>query len=143
MAKFIDTTIKSCSYKNANFVGVDFTALKTGLGLDFSFENCNLSFTVFTAVKFMKSAFISCNLEEADFSGASAEECSFIFSMLNRTIFHHTDLTKSDLRGAKDYYIDTRNNAIKGAQFSAPEVMNLLDPLGIKISDPPIDDTEI
>ena len=84
-----------------------------------------------------KSGFITCKLEETDFSETKLDESIFHFSDLTRAIFNHSDLRKADFRGAHNYVIDPRNNFLKEAVFSEPDVMSLLETLDIKIAEPP------
>lgn len=137
MCVLTDTNFKNCEFKNCTFVGVDFAKLRVGLAFESVFSNCNIGFAVFSSMKLMKSKFLSCNLEEVDFSEAKMDEVVFTFSDLSRAIFNHTDLRKSDFRGAHNYTIDPRSNFLKGAVFSEPEVMSLLQALNIKIAEPP------
>ena len=73
--------------------------------LDSVFENCNLS----------ESNLYSCDLKNTEFFGC--------------------DLRKSDCRKANGYNIDPTNNRIKGAKFSYPDVLTLLNGFGIVIED--------
>jgi len=142
MCKLTDTTIKSCKFLSSTLVGVDFTKTKVNLVFQVVFRNCNLGFSLFSTLKMIGSTFVACNMEEVDFAEAKLDESIFHFSDLSRAIFNHTDLRKIDFRGAHNYTIDPRNNFLKDAVFSEPAVMSLLDSLGIKIAEPPEQDTE-
>ena len=43
-----------------------------------------------------------------------------------RSRFSKTNLSGADFRGARNYYIDVRNNNVKKARFALPEAMSLL-----------------
>lgn len=141
--KLTDSSFKECRFSYSTFIGVDFTQLRESLSFVVNFENCNLSYAIFSSLKMSKSKFTNSNLEEVDFSEAQLDESIFTYSNLTHTIFNHTDLRKTDFRGAKNYKIDPRNNLLKGSVFSEPEVMSLLDSLEIRIGEPPESDTEI
>ena len=57
----------------------------------------------------------------------------FVGRAENSTEFSDCDLRKSDLRKARGYNINLLSNRIKGAKFSYPDVINLLEPFDIKI----------
>ena len=84
-------------------------------------------------VKLEKFKAADCVIKEADFSEAKLIKASFSGSDLERTNFHRADLTNVDFSGAKNYRIDVRETAVKGAKFSMPEVLELLHALDIKI----------
>jgi len=142
MAVLADSSFKTCSFTSCTLVGVDFTKTHPPLVFEPKFTDCNLGFSVFSGLKLMKSSFVSCNLEEVDFAEAKMDETNFRNSELTRTIFNHSDLRGCDFRGAHNYTIDPRNNYLKGALFSEPDVLNLLKTLEIRIEDPPEETTE-
>lgn len=68
------------------------------------------------------------NLLIADFSERDFRNTDF-----EKSIFSKTNLYKVNFKGAKNYYIDIKNNNIKKAKFSLPEALSLLDTLDIEI----------
>ena len=58
---------------------------------------------------------------------------SFYGVRLGGTRFTRCDLQKADLRTAEEYAIDLETNKLKGARFSFPDVVRLLDGTGIVI----------
>ena len=58
-------------------------------------------------------------------------EALFSSCSLNGTTYLDCDLRKANFKEAKGYLIDVTRNLIKGAQFSYPEALTLLDSLGI------------
>jgi fluoroquinolone resistance protein len=88
------------------------------------FEELSLNRSVFAKSQVLDCSFFSCNLEGASFADTD----------LKNTLFEDNNLKKSDFRGATNYHFDPRQNAVKGARFSLPEVLGFLKPLGIKIS---------
>ena len=95
----------NCSFRYNQFVGM---ALG---GFDFSRN------------QFSECLFDDCKLAEADFNGAG----------LGRTAFTRCDLQNADFRAAQEYLIDPNQNKLKGARFSFPDVVTLLDGLGLRI----------
>ncbi|MFZ6022097.1 MAG: pentapeptide repeat-containing protein [Patescibacteria group bacterium] len=142
-AQLIDTVIRGATFHTCSFIGVDFSSIPQTLPLLLSFIDCSLEYAHFSTMRIEKSLFKNCKLTEADFSEALLSESSFEFSELTRTVFHHTNLTKCDFRSAVNYSLDARQNQLKGAKFSEPEVMNLLNSFDIIIEDPPQQETEI
>ena len=78
-----------------------------------------------------------------DWTGAELQQCtfddtrlagaSFYGVRLGGTRFTRCDLQKADLRTAEEYAIDLETNKLKGARFSFPDVVRLLDGTGIVI----------
>ena len=60
-------------------------------------------------------------------------ESSFSECKLDKTQVSDCDIRNADFRGAVGYQIDIVTNRLKGARFSFPEVVSLLNGLGIKI----------
>lgn len=141
--QLVNTILRGSTFHTCSFIGVDFSTIPQTLPLLLSFLDCNLEYAHLSAMRLEKSHFKNCKLTEADFSETQLCESSFEFSELTRTIFHHTNLTRCDFRGAVNYSFDARQNQLKGARFSEPEVMNLLNSFGIIIEDPPQKETEI
>ena len=65
---------------------------------------------------------------EADLKGVKLTGCNF-----QNATFQNTNLEKADFREAKNYSIDPEQNRLKGAKFSLPEVIVLLDKYQIEI----------
>ena len=97
--------VKNCMFQYNDFSGMSL------IGFDFSgsefrdcrFDNCKLSGACFQGVRLGESQFTRCTLEKADF------------------------------RDAEGYAIDPAVNTLKGARFSFPDVVRLLDGTGIRI----------
>ena len=67
------------------------------------------------------------------FDGCQLAEAKFKNCRLSGTQFTGCNLQKADFRGAAGYSIDLATNRLKAARFSFPEVVRLLDGLGIQI----------
>ncbi|MBU0570367.1 pentapeptide repeat-containing protein [Patescibacteria group bacterium] len=58
---------------------------------------------------------------------------SFTNTDFEKSVFSKTNLAKANFNGAKNYYIDVRQNNIKKAHFSLPEALSLLNSLDVII----------
>lgn len=150
---FIDCTFSECKFKSSsltnlqiknagmlfsvfeecNLIGIDWMKFQSG-AVAFpiqSFEKCFLKYNHFEQMNFRKfnflkssitgSSFINCNLNESNFNGCN----------LHDTEFSGCDLRKSDFCQASGYSINPTENRIKGAKFSLPEAVRLLNSFGI------------
>tara|TARA_B100000780_G_C20790358_1_gene313882 strand:- start:161 stop:508 length:348 start_codon:yes stop_codon:yes gene_type:complete len=102
-------------------------------GFSISFENCQLNHSVFYQVNLGQSAFNNCQLQGVDFTEADLSNVHLTNCDLLNAIFDNTNLEKADLSHSINYSINPEVNKIKGAKFSLPEVVGLLDQYGIKI----------
>jgi uncharacterized protein YjbI with pentapeptide repeats len=72
-------------------------------------------------------------IRETHFAHANLSEARFSGSDLQGSTFHNTKLSKANFVGAINYSINPLTNSLKQARFSQPEVLTLLDHLGIVI----------
>ena len=77
----------------------------------------------FSGSEFQDCRFDSCKLTGADFRGVPLGESQFTRCALD----------KADFRDAQGYCIAPADNTLKGARFSFPDVVRLLDGTGIRI----------
>ena len=77
----------------------------------------------FSENEIVESLFTECELGESKFKSCNLEKTEFLKS----------DLRKADFRDASGYEVDIKSCKIKGARFSFPEAINLLNVLEIKI----------
>jgi fluoroquinolone resistance protein len=159
--KFLEVNLINCIFKNCKFkdcvicnikfdicsmmntlfvnnilVGIDWTLLKlkgnptlpfTGL------ESCQIRYNIFHKMQLMKFDFSNCQFEESYFEECNLVGSSFYGLNLSNTIFTRCDLSKSDFREATEYNIDVKDNIVRKARFSFPEVVNLLNSFDIII----------
>ena len=83
----------------------------------------NFSKFNFSTNDIVDSTFSDCRLSCASFKG-----CNLKF-----TEFLRTDITGADFTGASGYQVEITTCRMKGARFSFPEAMNLLNGLGVEI----------
>jgi len=146
-ASFIDCVFDHCNLSNArvdnvSFQNVRFTGCKL-LGLAFTrlnslliswtFEDCQISFCNFSSLNLKDSKFMACEVKECDFMNSNLTGADFAKSDLVMTRFPGANLEKSNFVGAKNYYLDPLKTKLKGAKFSYPEVLALLEGFGVKV----------
>lgn len=142
---FVDCLFKQCQFtlttlNNCRLQGVTFSECKL-VGVDFTYV-----LPKFLSLKFEKSILDACNFSHMPLPGTSWKYSTikngcftnsiltgsdFRGCRLSQSLFHHTHLEKANFEGATEYAIDPLNNPLKGARFSKPEVMSLLQYLGI------------
>lgn len=98
-----------------------------------SLKNCYLKYNSFIEMSFRKFDFSGNIIQESMFEECDLQESNFYDCRLEATQFSRCDIQKADFRDAKGYVIDIPSNKLKQAKFSYPEVISLLDSLGIKI----------
>lgn len=140
--KFIECNLSNCILYETSFQDIRMKQCKL-LGLQFDtcnsfnfsikFEECNLNHSNFTKMKLTKSSFQESILQEVDFTYSDLRNTSVYACDLKGAIFEESHLEKTDFRKSVNYDIDTTINHIKGAQFSYPEVLNLLRKYDLQI----------
>lgn len=127
-----DSRFVDISFQDSKVIGFDWTSGRQVQNL--SFRNCQINYSNFKLMHLPKLIMVNCEAKEVEFAGAQLENCDFSGSNFENAIFSNTNLYQSNFQGAKNYFIDLKTNNIKGAHFSLPEVISLLDSLNIKIS---------
>lgn len=147
-SRFLETEFIDCNFSNANlgqslFQEVIFNNCKM-LGLKFDecnqfnfaaiFENCQLNHCSFYQMNLNRTRFAKCQLKEVDFVEANLKNTKINDCDLLDARFENTNLEKADFSNSLNYSIDPELNHVKGAIFSFPEVLGLLDKFDIKIN---------
>jgi fluoroquinolone resistance protein len=144
--KFIDCIFEQCQlssvkfdgaviqakFSNSKIEGINFFTAKCSL-LSLSFESCLVRHSSFAELKLPKTKFNGCELHNVDFSDADLSGADFSNVTFKDCVFRNTNLSKADFRYASGYFIDPTQNRLRGAKFSAPDVLNLLAPFDISI----------
>lgn len=81
-----------------------------------------------TGFDFTTNTFGECTFDDCKLHGVS-----FRRAELGNSHFTRCDLTTADFRDARGYAIELSDNKLKGARFSFPDVVTLLDGTGIQI----------
>jgi fluoroquinolone resistance protein len=114
---------------NCKVMGIDWT--KTQFIRDLEFRGCRIDYSNFKLLKIPKLKLIDCEAKEADFTETDLSAGEFKNTDFEKAVFFKTNLTNADFRGAKNYFIDVKNNVLKKTHFSLPEALVLLQSLDI------------
>ncbi len=147
--KFTDCIFSKCCVTNPVFeccamtgndfmecrlFGINWSGLFTGFVAPIEhLEGCQLKYNSFVGVNFPKFTFSDNSILESLFADCSLSHSNFSRCHLERTEFFRCDLTGAAFQDADGYTVDISTCKLKGAVFSFPEVVNLLNGLGIII----------
>jgi fluoroquinolone resistance protein len=153
---FIETNFNRCKFRNCSFIEcilsavvpmnarfsqVKFTGCKV-IGLDWTktqyledleFSGCQISYSNFKLLKIPRIKIVNCEAKEVDFSETDLTGADLKNSDFEKSRFFKTNLSSADLKGARNYFIDIKNNTLKKTRFSLPEALSLLNSLDIII----------
>jgi uncharacterized protein YjbI with pentapeptide repeats len=120
-------------FKASKLVGFQWATVKPDPLTMVRFEDCALDYSDFSRFRLKDGFLKGCSVREANFertdlSGADCRDSDF-----SGSTFSDTNLQKADLRGARGYGIDARRNRLKGARFSLPDALGLLEALEVKV----------
>jgi uncharacterized protein YjbI with pentapeptide repeats len=105
------------------------------IGNPLEFIKCSLNHSTFLGVHLGTVKMKRCEAINVDFREAKISGADLAFTDLKDSLFQHTDLSKADLRYAKNYNIDPSQNTILKARFSLPEAMALLYSMDIELAE--------
>jgi uncharacterized protein YjbI with pentapeptide repeats len=131
-ANLKNTSFQDVQFKNCKMLGLQFDACNP-FGFAATFDTCQLDHSIFYKMKLGRSSFINCQLQSVDFSEADLKNSKLTSCNLQNATFQNTNLEQADFRNATNYSINPEQNRLKGAKFSLPEVVGLLDTFQIKI----------
>jgi fluoroquinolone resistance protein len=100
--------------------------VQSKLELSLEFEGCNVSYSNFFGLPVTRIALKDCVAREVEFGEADLSEAVFTGTDFQGAVFLHTNLTRAEFSGARNYAIDPTANTIKGAVFTLPEAVSLL-----------------
>jgi fluoroquinolone resistance protein len=132
-------TLSAVNPSNSRFLEVKFSGSKV-IGFDWAkahkiegleFKGCQLNYSNFSLLKLPKIKIIDCEAKEVEFIETDMSHGVFCNTDFTKSRFFKTNLSDADFRGAKNYFIDVRNNVIRKARFSLPEAITLLNSLDI------------
>lgn len=122
--------IRKCSFKkikinSSKALGINWSDAENPFTIECI--DSNISYSTFAAKAIKKAVFKGCKVHEVDFTQCNLAEADFTNADLTDSRFVHCDLSKADFNNAINYSIDLKINKVKGAIFSMPEAMTLLD----------------
>jgi fluoroquinolone resistance protein len=141
--RFYECTFKKCDLsliqvKNCAFVSTRFEDCKV-IGVNWTdavwegkaprkidFLNANISYSTFIHVKLPGVQINGCTAQDVDFAEADLTGADCRDTDFSESRFLHTNLTKVDFMGARNYSISPALNTIKQAKFALPEAISLL-----------------
>jgi uncharacterized protein YjbI with pentapeptide repeats len=132
------STISGGRFTNTKLIGMNWSQADwsgQGIGNPFEFNKCALNHTTFLGVHLGAVKLRRCEAINVDFREASIVGADFAFTDLSDSLFQKTNLSKADLRYAKNYNIDPSQNIIRKARFSLPEAMALLYSMDIELAE--------
>jgi fluoroquinolone resistance protein len=100
---------------------------------DLSFEECQLDYSNFSSLQLLKIRMTKCSAKEARFMETDMSDGVFTDTDFQGSTFFKSNFSRADFRQARNYEIDIKNNTLKKARFSMPEVLSLLYGLEIEI----------
>jgi uncharacterized protein YjbI with pentapeptide repeats len=130
-SRFFESQFEECKVTGINWTSLHWTGITVSSPM--AFESCDLSFSVFNSLSLPGLVIKNCKAWNVDFESCDLIHSEFTNTDLQDARFNGTKLDKSDFDGAINYYIDPKDNSIRGAKFSFPEVINLLKAFDIKI----------
>ncbi len=138
LAQLDGSVVSAVVFEQCRLLGVNWAALNwmaPTLGFAFSFKECALSHGTFIGLALPKLQMIDCTATDVDFREANLSGASFKGSDLAKSLFQQTNLTKADLRSARNYRISPLDNTLTKARFAMPEAMALLYALDIQLTE--------
>lgn len=145
--EFVNCTLNTTILTNTVFLGVSFDSSKL-MGINWTtnywpnivlsspinFYACDISHSSFMGLNLSEINIQNCKAHDVDFREADLSRGNLTNSDFYQSWFIHTKLMGADFTDAANYNIDVRLNDIKGAVFTLPDVINLLENLEIKIN---------
>lgn len=138
LVKLLDTRFVETGFESCKVTGVNWGLLNwagTALSSPMSFESCDVSFSVFNSLNLPGLIMRNCKAHDVDFESCDLTGGNFAKTDLANTRFNSTKLNGCDFREAINYYINPNENSVAGANFSVPEVLNLLSSFGIRVDE--------
>jgi fluoroquinolone resistance protein len=128
----------SVAFEGSKLVGVDWTRVQSNrpaLGKPLSFTSSILNQSTFIGLDLREIKLTDCVVHEADFRESNLTGAVFNQTDLQGSLFMDTNLSSADFRSARNYHIEPTKNNIRGARFSMPEAISLLNALDIELDD--------
>jgi len=125
-SRFLEVKFTKCKELGFNWS-------KTDAVRDLSFNECQLNYSDFSYLKIPGIKILGCEAKEVDFTEADLTGADLQNTDFENSRFYNTNLSAADLRGARNFYIDVKNNVLKKARFSFAGAVTLLDCLDIVI----------
>jgi uncharacterized protein YjbI with pentapeptide repeats len=132
VARVDGALLQDVAFVESKLAGLDWTTARRVSVV--SFEQCVLDRCAFLAMDLRKTVMRGCRAHEAVFAEADLSGADLRDADLTGAHFARTKLTKADLRGARGYAIDPRENDVAGLRVSMPDAVALLAALGVDVT---------
>lgn len=132
MARLAKTAFRGVQFKDSKMLGLHFENCNP-IGLEVSFENCQLNHSSFYQVRLKKTRFKNAQLQEADLTECDLSECVLENCDLSGAAFENTNLEKTDLRSSFNYAFDPERNRVKGLKLGLSGLPGLLGKHGVQV----------
>ena len=135
---FEGCTFVNCRFENCELIGINWaeTAWSKGrLREPVHFVECALNHSIFIGLNLRDITISKCAALDVDFTDCDLTQCDCRFTDFADSRFLHTNLTRADFTGAKNYAIAASSNTLKKTKFSLPEAMGLLYSLDIVLTE--------
>ncbi len=133
-----DCSFTETTFNHSKVIGVNWTDAswsKRGLLNSIHFSECVINHSTFMGLRLRNMRLTSCVARDVDFAEADLTQANCSHTDFSQSRFLHTNLTKADFRGAKNYAIAAHLNTLKQTTFSLPEAMSLLYGLDIILNE--------
>ncbi len=138
LVRFEDSTFSETRFVRSQVIGVNWTLAawsKFQADAPVAFESCTIDYSAFIGLTLRKLTLRKCRAHEVEFSEAQLSAADFRETDFAKSRFQHTNLTKADFTGARNYVIDLQSCNISKAKFALPEALGLLYGLDIVLVD--------
>lgn len=125
----LESRFMEVKFAKSKVIGFDWT--KTAKIEELSFTDCQINYSNFKLLKIPKIKMVNCEAKEVAFVETDLSDGDFKNTDFEKSLFFKSNLTNADFKGARNYYIDVRNNILKKTRFSLPEALALLKSLDI------------
>ena len=125
-SRFLETQFIKCKVLGFNWS-------KTDAMRDLTFNECQLNYSDFGYLKIPGIKILACEAKEVDFTEADLTNSDLQNTDFENSRFYNTNLSGADFRGARNFYIDVKNNILKKTRFSFAGAVTLLNSLDIII----------
>lgn len=129
----VNTAFKEVQFSGCKLIGINFSKCNPFL-LEFTFDTCQLSYSIFYQLNLKGILFKDSNLQEVDFTEANLSNAKFVNCDLLKAVFDTTNLEGTDFYSSFNYTFNPNSNKIKKAHFSKEGALGLLSDYKIRIS---------
>ncbi len=132
LPNIIDAQFDSITFKNCKLTGLNFEKLNQFL-ISFNFINCKLQACSFVKLHLPQSKFTKSAIFDSLFSETQLSKSDFSDVVFSQTQFIQCNLEGANFRGASGFFIAPHKNRIRQAKFDSVNAFELLECFDIRI----------